>query len=369
MRIVYPYNEILPKKTAHDVYIFDECAALAHAGLEVTLLCGRGTLRNQALFHHYQTPHHAFHIKRLPILRKNNPLGLSWNAPFFFFSQRAIRHLQPDWVFLSVRKQAAYHLERKLPSIRYLYEVHELAYYPYMGKNSSQACALERQMLAQADCITVTTEALKHILLAPPYSLTVPIEVVPLAVKQEPLPPPPEQAAPLTLMYVGQLYAGQGLPTLISALALVEGIHLKILGGKEKEIRDLKQLAADLHVSHAVEFLGFISPSSLPEAVQTAHAFVAPFDQSGRMPYVAHTKLFEYAQWGRPIIAPDLPTVREHFSQGALLFEPENAKALADCMTALKAQALREHLQSEIHAYAGKFSWNARAQHYLKLLT
>ncbi len=352
MKLVYPYNEILPKKAAHDVYIFSQCAALAKAGFDVTLLCGKWGLDDAELFKHYQVKNNAFRIKKLPILRKN---PLNWNAPFFFFSERAIRDIKPDWVFLSVLKQALYHLRNKIPGVRYVYEAHELAFYPNMEKIP----CLEREILAKADLITVTTNALKRILLDPPYSLTTPIEVIPLAVQAKTLPPPPENVNPLTLMYVGQLYTGQGVDRLIAALALVEGVHLKIVGGKPKEIALLKELDP----AGRVEFYGFVPPSELSEIAKQAHAFVAPFDSSERMPYVAHTKLFEYARWGRPIIAPDLPCVREHFSEnhGTLLYEAENIEALAKCINLLKDTSIRSRLQSEIAIHKDLYSWETRA--------
>lgn len=369
MRIVYPYNEILPKKTAHDVYIFDECAALASAGFDVTLLCGKGEFHDEELFKHYHVHKNAFRIIRLPIVRKNNPFGISWNAPFFFLSQKALKQLRPDWVFLSVRKQGAYHLRRKIPGVRYVYEVHELAFYPH-AKSRSDEFAREKDMLERADLITVTTEALKQILIAPPYTLEVPIEVLPLAVKKAPLPPPPEKDDPLILMYIGQLYAGQGVENLIASAALVERVHVKIVGGKKEEILRLQKLAASLGIANRVDFLGFVPPAELSEIAKVAHVFIAPFVRSGRMPYVAHTKLYEYAQWGRPIVAPDIPTVREHFSEqkGALLFEPENTEALAGCIRLLQEKQIRDRLQKEIVQHSDHFTWEARAARYREYL-
>ncbi len=361
MQILYPYNEILPKRAAHDPFIFDECAALARCGCKVTLLCGKGSLSDSELFSHYGTKPQVFTVKRLPIIRKNNPLHLTWNRFFFFFSQQEIRRQKPDWVILSVRKQGAYHLSRKIPNVRYLYEIHELAHYPH---HTSPHFHVEREMLNRADLITVTTEALKQILVEPPYSLSTPIEVVPLAVKKEPLPPPPTNDSPLVLMYIGQLYRGQGVERLIEAISLVEGVELKIVGGRPDEIAQLKKIAPK-----TVDFMGFMPPAALSGIAKVAHAFVAPFEASGRMPYVAHTKLFEYAHWGRPIIAPDLPTVREHFNSGTLLFEPENTKSLADCIYQLKNRDLRTHLQDEISSYKGKFSWEVRAGNYHELLS
>jgi len=364
MRIIYPYNEILPKKKAHDVFIMHECAALAALGWDVTLLVGKGSSEKTLLTHYNLSPMKQLHIEPLFTLRKNTLLPLSWNLPFFMSCQSVIRTQKPDIVITSVRKQAAFHHLRKVAGVRYIYEAHELCYYPETPTHKGNL-QLEKIMLSHSDHVIITTEALKEILLNPPYSLKQPIDVVPLAVQATALPPPPP-TDPLVVMYIGQLYAGQGLPLLLSALKDAPHIHLNILGGTPQEIDHLSKLAQDLSISASVHFLGFVPPHRIRKIAESAHAFVAPFEKVGRMPYVAHTKLFEYAEWGRPIIAPNLPIVNEHFQEGkgVILFEPGNPASLASCMNALKQETVRQKLQKEISAYSGKFSWTNRAKIY-----
>lgn len=337
---------------------------------DVTLLIGRGS-DTEHLFTYYNIPYcERLHIDPLFIVRKNNPLGISWNFPFFFLCQRSIQRARPDAVILSVRKQGAYHLRHKVPGVRYVYEVHELTFYPNAPDQHLLEAQEERDMLKQADLVTVTTDALKVILEAPPYSLKNRIEVVPLAVQATAL-PPPASTEKLQLAYVGQLYAGQGVTILLKALSKTQNVHLKILGGRPAEITHLKEFARTLGIGDSVTFLGFTPPYEIPQAIQDVHAFVAPFENTGRMPYVAHTKLFEYAHWGRPIIAPDLPIVREHFhtGNGVLLFKPGDPVALASCIQQLQQEPTRIKLQNGISTNSGRFSWAARAKKYARLLS
>lgn len=365
MRIVYPYNELLPKNKAHDVFIVQECFALAENQCSVTLLFGKGK-QNGSLLEHYQLPPNPhFELRPLPLIRKNNWLRLSWNRPFFAACQKYIAKQRPDWVVMSVRKQGAYHLERKIPGVRYLYEVHELLHY---NGTPQPKVAREKQMLEQADLITVTTSALKEILLRPPYSIHTPIEVSPLAVKAAPL-PAPLPSSPLILAYVGQLYQGQGLPLLLEALSQTKQVRLKVIGGKPAEIQDYRALCEKLGIAKRVDWVGFVPPSQISRHLTDVQAFVAPFEASGRMPYVAHTKLLEYARWGRPLIAPDLPIVRDHFdhNHGALLFEVGNAHSLATSIEALQSEKTLMRLQEQISHFANAFSWEERAKHYVSL--
>ncbi len=368
MKIVYPYNEVLPKKTAHDIYIFNECIALANNGAEVHLLSGHGTPLNKVLSAHYQVEiPSSFHLQRLPILRKNLGLPFSWNWPFFFFSQKKIDQIKPDWVICSVLKQAHFHFTRTRHARR-LYEVHQLAHYP-TAPGHPDKIEIEKQVLNQADLVTVTTNALKDILLKAPYCLKTPIEVIPLGVKTASLQSPSPN--PLTCAYVGQLYEGQGIPILLKAWQSLVGVKLKIIGGKPKEVQELKQKIFSLGLQDQILCTGFIPPSEIASHLQDTHAFIAPFEAKERMPYVAHTKLLEYAEWSRPIVASDLPVTRSHFekSGGVLFVRPEDPVALASAVNSLKEPLLLARLQQEIESLKGLHGWEQRAQKILSLLS
>lgn len=361
MKILYPYNEILPKKTAHDVYLFRNCVSLAEEGVKVELLCGWSSLGIDQLHLYYATaPTPCFRMKTLPILRQLGPF--SWNNLFFNQANRRIERENPTWVLTSVFKQAGYHVARKKEGTRYAYEVHQLSWYPNSDSRERRAAAQkERAILEQMDLVTVTTGALRDILRAPPYALHNPIEVVPLAVASQSL-PSPAPTVPLKLMYIGQLYASQGVELLLRALSTVPRIHLEIIGGTSKEIQELQKLSHSLQIAERVVFHGFLSPEQLPPLAAHAHAFVAPFLATERMPYVAHTKLLEYASWGRPIVAPDLPAVREQLKglNEELLFEAGNPHSLA--------LSLQKLLNCPWPPPQVESSWKARASHYHSLL-
>ena len=233
---------------------------------------------------------------------------MSWNLPFFNACQKMIKKLNPDVVLLSVLKQAIYHLNRRVANTTYIYEAHEVTTYP--NKPRGKHFDHEKIMMMQADRIIVTTTPLKKILREEPYNLKTPIDVIPLAVDHPKLPP---YSGPAIITYVGQLYKEQGVADLIEAIKDLP-IQLNIFGGSSEEIAALDQKLPNVH------FKGFVKPNDLYSAIQNTTAFAAPFHNTGRMPYVAHTKLHEYAAWGRPIIAPNLPIVSDHFDKGVLLY-------------------------------------------------
>lgn len=361
MEILYPYNEALPKKTAHDVYLFRNCASLAEQGMPVTLACGWRSQTDTALFHHYGVVEHCgLRLKRLPLIRHWGPI--SCNTPFFWAAQRMVARQRPHWLLSSVFKQADYHTRRRIAGVKYAYEVHQLSWYPTCDTPERRLAAeRERDILNQMDLVTTTTAALKAILQKAPYALSVPIEIVPLAVENTPL-APPGPANPFVLMYIGQLYASQGVDLLLRAVAAVPNIVLEIVGGQRPEIRLLSELATSLGIMNRVKFHGFLSPVDLPAQAQRAHAFVAPFYATERMPYVAHTKLLEYAAWGRPIVAPRVEAVLEVVSRDEddCLFEPGDVHALEAALVRVQRQVQKPVTQV--------LSWRDRAAVYRKAL-
>ena len=371
MRAAYLYNEILPTRKAHDGYIWRNCASLAEAGIDVTLACGRGSEPAAALAAHYGTRLPArLGQERLAIVRRNLGLPLTINRVFDWSAQRWLERARPDMALLSVRKQGRYHLARKVTGVRYVYEAHELAWYPTLGDPAAHAHAIaaEREMLSRCDLVTVTTDALREILLAAPYALANRIEIVPLAITPPPTPPPVAHALPLHVMYIGQLYAGQGVEDLLHALGDVPEVKLTIVGGTPHEIARLRS-ALSPAVAARVEFAGFVPPSKIPALAAGAHAFVAPFRAERRMPFVAHTKLVDYVALRRPVVAPDLPIVHEHFPRGAGLvgYAPNDVRGLAAALRELLAPERWAAAMTEVAALP-VCDWARRAERYASML-
>lgn len=356
MKLLYPYNEILPNYKAHDVFLAQECDALDQINADVTLACGKGSLSVELLKKHYHLQG-DFKVSYLPILRKNLGLPFSWNRPFFYACESLLSSF--DVVMLSVLKQAAYHLTRKKKGVCYLYQVHELGMYPNSVRDEKKI-TLEQTVFSKADALITTTEALKQILIQF-YHVKVPIWVIPLATSTTPL-----QKSCLkdrfTFAYVGQLYPEQGVDLLLKALAQTTEVNLKIIGGHPKDLLRLQALAAELHLDHRVDFLGFIPPSCVEAELNNVDGFVAPFLKEGKMSFVAHTKLIQYTAWQKPVLAPDLPVVWEHLDKGYPgLFEANNTSSLAQKL-ALCKDPLFYKQSVEATKKIPSFSWEKRAQ-------
>jgi len=81
-------------------------------------------------------------------------------------------------------------------------------------------------------------------------------------------------------------------------------------------------------------------------------------------------KLFEYLAAGLPILAPNLPNLREVLDESCAFFVPlSDPAALADAMRRLRSDApLRSKLAAASAGRAPRYTWDARAERLLRFL-
>ena len=131
--------------------------------------------------------------------------------------------------------------------------------------------------------------------------------------------PPPVALAgePLRLCYIGTLSAWQGLEVLIEAVDLLR-VHrpaqLRILGPAGRGRRDeLERVVRRLRLSDCVHFLGSGSQDDVVRLLHDSHATAVPLlavDRNTRQG-CSPLKLLEAMAAGCPVVASDLPVVRE----------------------------------------------------------
>jgi glycosyltransferase involved in cell wall biosynthesis len=168
--------------------------------------------------------------------------------------------------------------------------------------------------------------------------------------------------------YAGHLYPWKGVDVLLHALARVPHVRGMIIGGHEPELdlARLTHLAAQLAISDRVTFTGFVAPHDVPRLLAATSILVLPNPASAiSTRFTSPLKLFEYMAAGRPIVASDLPAVREvlQHEMNALLVEPGNAAAIAAAIQRLIADAaLSARLARAAFDAAEQYSWEKRAE-------
>ncbi|GAG00742.1 unnamed protein product, partial [marine sediment metagenome] len=129
--------------------------------------------------------------------------------------------------------------------------------------------------------------------------------------------------------YIGQLYPGRGIELIFKMALKLPNIDFHIIGGTEDDIkarkREIKGNNIFLH--------GFIPPSLTNKYIRNYDILVMPYQKkvsisgdkfSDTSQWMSPLKMFEYMASGKPIIASDLPALREVLKQGknAILVDP-----------------------------------------------
>ncbi len=173
---------------------------------------------------------------------------------------------------------------------------------------------------------------------------------------------------PFTIGYAGHLYPWKGVDLVIEAVSALPDTRGLIIGGHEKEpdLARVKAFAAALDCSLRVTFTGPIPPADVAARLREADVLALPNPASAISTlFTSPLKLFEYMASGRPIVASDLPSLREVLRDGenALLVEPGNPQALTAGIVRIKTHAaLGERLARQAREDARQFTWERRAE-------
>jgi glycosyltransferase involved in cell wall biosynthesis len=174
--------------------------------------------------------------------------------------------------------------------------------------------------------------------------------------------------------YAGHLYVWKGVDVLLQAIALVPGAGGLIVGGHgaEPDLGRLKALATDLGLSERVTFTGLVDPEQVPAHLANSTILALPNPASAiSTHFTSPLKLFEYMAAERPIVASDLPALREILRDGenALLVAPGDPAALAGAIRRLlEDPALGARLAAAARADVAEYGWDRRAARLEALL-
>jgi glycosyltransferase involved in cell wall biosynthesis len=171
----------------------------------------------------------------------------------------------------------------------------------------------------------------------------------------------------LVIGYAGHLYPWKGVDVLIRALEQLPDARALIVGGfpTESDLDRARLLARQLKVEHRIEFTGQVEPARVPALLAETDILVLPTVATASAIYTSPLKLFEYFAAGRPIVASDLPPVREIVRDGenGLLFEAGSPESLAAAIRRVQEDThLAERLARTAFGEADKYGWSRRAE-------
>lgn len=134
------------------------------------------------------------------------------------------------------------------------------------------------------------------------------------------------------ILFVGEVTNRKGIPTLIKSIPLLLKKVLKeevvfVVVGSGENLSDARALARDLGVESHVVFTGRLPFVELMQAYRSADLFVLPSLSEG-LP----TSILEAMYFGLPVVSTDIPGVKDHFNDFAILVPPKNELALSNAI-------------------------------------
>ena len=169
------------------------------------------------------------------------------------------------------------------------------------------------------------------------------------------------------ILYTGHLYDWKGANLLAAAAKYLAEAEIYLVGGTKEDVAKFqkKYQFKNLHI------VGWQNHRSMPDWLNAADILVLPNSAKSKISsdYTSPLKLFEYMAAKRPILAADLPSVREILDEkNALFFHPDSVVSLVDGIkTIFSDDNLQRFLAQNAHSKAGEFSWNKRAEKILNI--
>ncbi len=166
-------------------------------------------------------------------------------------------------------------------------------------------------------------------------------------------------------LYVGALDGWKGTDTLLKASQYLDNILVALIGGSSDQIEKLSGAYPQ------VRLLGPRSYDELPNNLAAADVLVLPNTAKDdiSMRFTSPLKLFAYMASGVPIVASDLPSVRELIDDtSGYLVSPDDPMALATAITTVFTDSSASDKAARARKRVEEYSWEHRAERLRALL-
>jgi glycosyltransferase involved in cell wall biosynthesis len=168
------------------------------------------------------------------------------------------------------------------------------------------------------------------------------------------------------ILIFGHMGPHKGLPLMFEAFKKIEkeknNIKLVVAGSNHPNYPNYLDEFVKAHVPN-VEFLGYVPQEELGSVFRMAEVVVLPYNAAPGTSGVFHLA----CGYGRPIVASDLPEIREMVNDGAsaILVPPDDVDTLKDAiLTVLFDKELATKMSEQNLNFAQRESWSLVAKAY-----
>ncbi|XOB42195.1 MAG: glycosyltransferase family 4 protein [Candidatus Nealsonbacteria bacterium] len=171
------------------------------------------------------------------------------------------------------------------------------------------------------------------------------------------------------VLYTGHLYKWKGVQVLAEASQfLPEDTEIYFVGGTDRDIKEFKTRNSKLKI----KVMGHKPYSEIPFWLKAADVLVLPnsakYDISKH--WTSPIKLFEYMSSKRPIMASDLPSIREILNENnAFLVKPDSPEELAkEIKSLLKNPSFSAKISNQAFQDVQDYTWQKRTGKILEFI-
>jgi glycosyltransferase involved in cell wall biosynthesis len=172
------------------------------------------------------------------------------------------------------------------------------------------------------------------------------------------------------ICYTGHLYDWKGVNILAMSMKYLSDDHIcYFVGGTEEDVFKFKKFIEKNKIPNTV-VVGYVSPIVVPIYLAASDILVLPNIRKGLSEFTSPLKLFEYMASKRPIVASDLPSIREILNEeNAVLVEPGNPKALAEGIKrVLNDKKFAYKLSENAYKDVQQYDWVKRAEKIIEFM-
>lgn len=378
MKIIYLANIRLPSEKAHAIHIVKMCEALANQGNHVELIMAKRynpDFKNQDVFNFYNLKRN-FKIKKLLVIDILNLFSRGPYATWLINLSFALN----SFFYVLFHKSDLIYSRDGLP-LRFIslfkkniiYEFHE---YRIQDKK------LYQKLSKKSKGLVVITQGLKELLIKdginPEDILVAPdaVDINKFKIQNSKLKIQKKLNLPKDKKIVlsnGSLYKWKGVFALVQTAKYNFDYLIVLIGGMQYDIDRLKKFIQENNLPQdKILILGHKPYKDIPDYLSMADVLVLPNSAKREMSlrYTSPLKMFEYMASQKPIVASDLPSIREILNEkNAVLVEPDNPQALAQgIQKVLQDKKLADEISKQAFEDVQRYTWKKRVEKILKFI-
>ncbi len=369
MKLTYIANARIPTEKAHGIQIMKMCEAFALSNSKVELVIPKRLNNIKEGPYVYYGVEHNFKIKKLPCLDlvKFGKVGFYVQSLTFAIS---------SFFYTMPKKSNIIYSRDELPLYFLSFFKKNIFWETHMAKSNF----IIKRILCKSNGIISITQGLKNFYLKsykinPDKVLVAPdgVDIKKSKVKSQKseireilnLPQNKE-----IILYTGHLYSWKGIDTLIkSAKFLNKNTLVYLVGGTKKDIIKTKKQTAN---NQNIVVVGDRPHFEIPDWQKSADVLILPNTAKEDISkyYTSPMKLFEYMASGVPVIASDLPSIREILNKNnSVLVGPDDPEKLAKGIKkVLQDPYFADGISKQAYEDVQNYTWQKRVNYILKFM-